>query len=324
MKVVYLLPSDMLTEWILGSLESINDNRQFDISVCRYDRIGVPVDHGILDRVSRDKPDCVLYVSQAAGPFVPSISSFKSISRGTPLVHICLDAGDVGFVPMLTKWRDNDCFTYTVACDGCATGPVDFISFHPVDVRPYRTSEGMGERHYVALEERPLALGTCGGFPYGLRKQVMDALTARCGLVMKQREEVYGSYSRYSRFLMSCQIVPDCALSAGGPEGKGPYAKTLKTRAIEVGLAGACLLELRGCALNKWATEDVDYATYATAEEACDVCSDLMRDHDRASRLAHNLSAVVRDKMNPTIFYSAIFKACGLSFHSTHTTPSSL
>ena len=123
---------------------------------------------------------------------------------------------------------------------------------------------------------------------------------------------------------MSCQIVVDCALSAGGFDGKGPYARTLKTRAIEVGLAGACLLELRGCALNKWASEDIDYATYETADEAVAVARDLMANPDKAQRMAERLSRVVREKMNPTIFWSNVFNACGLQPHfssTTHTSP---
>lgn len=300
----------MVLEWLEGSLHACNTG-QLEISVLRYDRIGTPVDRGMLDRVARDRPDIALYVSQADGPFVAGPSTFKSIRGIAPIVHLCLDAGDVGFAPLLTKYRDEGCFTWTVATDGLAAAPVDAISFHPVDPRPYAlVSDQVARRQGLVLESRPVPLGTAGGFPYGLRREVADTMTRECGLYIKPREETWGSYQRYANFLMSCQIVVDCALSAGGPNGQGPYARTLKTRAIEVGLAGSCLIELRGCALNKWATEDVDYATYDTAEEAVAVARDLTANPERAQRLADNLARVVREKMNPTIFWAQVFSAC--------------
>lgn len=314
----------MVLEWLEGSLHAVNTG-QLEISVLRYDRIGTPVDRGMLDRISAERPELICYISQAGGPFVPATSTFKSVRGIAPLVHVCLDAGDCGFIPLLTKYRDEGCFTHTVACDGCAAGPVDAISFHPVDPRPYARDSGRGHagKHLDSFERRQIQIGTCGGFPYGLRREVADTLIRDCTLYIKPREETWGSYQRYANFLMSCQIVVDCALSAGGPNGQGPYAKTLKTRAIEVGLAGACLLELRGCALNRWATEDIDYATYDTPEEAVSVARDLMSDPDKAQQYATNLARVVREKMNPTIFWTQVFSACGLDAHLGSTIPTS-
>src|SRR5262249_7902237 len=115
------------------------------------------------------------------------------------------------------------------------------------------------------------------------------------------------SYQKYANFLMSCRIVPDCALSAGGHNGAGPYARTLKTRAIEVGLAGACLLELKGCALEKWAEAGSDFAPYETPDEAVAMANYLMDNPAVASQMAERLSHVVRDKMSPRVFYDLIF-----------------
>ena len=307
----------MVMAWLEGSLEAINDG-QFQISVCRYDKIGTPVDNGMLSRIERDRPDCIIYTSQADGPFVAAPSTFKRIREYTRIVHLCLDAGDVGFTKLLTTYRDEGCFDWTVACDGCAEGPVDNISFHPVDPRPYGKTMVQGH-----LDERAISLGTCGGFPYDLRREVADTLIRECGLYIKPREETWGSYQRYANFLQSCRIVVDCALSAGGPNGQGPYARTLKTRAIEVGLSGACLLELRGCALTKWATEDVDFCSYETAAEAVEKARWLMANPDIAQAMATNLALVVRRKMNPTIFWSQVFSACGLDAHFANTIPTS-
>jgi Glycosyl transferases group 1 len=311
-RVLFLSPSDMILEWLEGSLHAINDG-QLEIGVLRYDRIGTPVDRGMFDRVSAVRPDIILYTSQADGPYVAAPSTFAAINRIAPCVHLCLDAGDIGFKPLLTRYRDEGCFTYTVATDGCAAGPVDATSFHPVDPRPYQPERG--------FSDRPIAIGTAIGMPYGLRRDVMTKLQQECGMVIKPREETYGSYRRYCDFLKACKIIPDCALSAGGPEGRGPYARTLKTRAIEVGLAGACLLELRGCALNKWAEEDADYATYETPEEAVAVARDLMANPGKAQEMAERLSRVVREKMNPTIFWSQVFSACGLSVEFRSVSP---
>ena len=130
--------------------------------------------------------------------------------------------------------------------------------------------------------------------------------------IASESEETWDSYQRYANFYMSCQVVVDCALSAGGHSGKGPYIRTLKTRVIEVGLAGACLLELRGCALNRWAIEDVDYATYETPEEATDVYATLRANPSKIYDMALRLNKVVREKMNPQIFWKEVFGKAGL------------
>ena len=317
MKVLFLSPSDMVLAWLEGSLEAINANGNLAISVFRYDRVGTPVDRPMRNFVGRNRPDIIIYTSQAAGPYVASTSTFKALRGIAPIVHLCLDAADCGFTDLLKLYRDQGCFSYTVGCDGLADGPVDWVSFHPVDPRPYNDARTM------ALDSRPVPLGTAGGFPYGLRKDVIDSLKQECGLYIRPREETFNSYQRYANFLMQCRIVADCALSAGGPEGSGPYARTLKTRAIETGLAGACLLELRGCALNKWATEDVDYATYETPEEAVEVARYLMANPDKAQAMAERFSKIVREKMSPRIFYEQVFTACGLSLGSPCTTPTS-
>lgn len=301
MKILAVVPSDMLIVWYLGSLTCLSGH---DVAIHFYDKHGSPSDGPILDAVDREKPDVVTYVGQAGGPWMPSASTFCRIRDRCPTIHVCFDAYDSGWDGLLTRYKEKQCFTVTIATDGGNSGPVDYISYHPVDPRFYPLAH--------QTERRPIALGTCGGFPYGLRREVMTHLQKTSGLYIKPREEHYDSYQRYANFLMSCEVVVDCALSAGGHSGQGPYARTLKTRAIEVGLAGACLLELRGCALSRWATEDVDYATYETPEEAADVYADLKRNPEKARTMALQLQGIVRNQMNPQLFWDEAFRRCGL------------
>jgi hypothetical protein len=283
----------MLTCWMIGSIECLGGH---EVETCRYDRIGLPVDRGMLNHADRFLPDVIIYISQAAGPYVAEPSTFKRLRDIAPVVHLCFDAGDIGFAPLLQTYKDKQCFDVTVACDGCNIGPVDLVLFHPVDTRPYDKNL-----------DRDIAFGTCGGFPYGLRKDVADRMVKNCGMIIKPREESYNSYQRYADFLKRCRIVLDCALSAGGFDGKGPYTRTLKTRAIEVGLAGACLLEVRNCALNKWAIEGFDYATYETPEEAEDVARDLMKNPERAEAMALRFHHKVKERMSPRVFWKEVF-----------------
>lgn len=298
MKILWLTPSDMLTEQYHGSLTYLG----YEPVLYRYDRHGSPPDRGMLQAVDEAQPDIMLYISQAGGPWCASPDTFRRIRDKAPLVHLCLDAFDIGFDPLLTEYREKGCFTFTVACDGGAHNPanVDWIGFHPVDPRPYQKQR--------PVLERPILLGTCGGFPYGLRKEVFERLRDKCGMVVKPREEVYGSYQRYANFLMQCQIVLDCALSAGGHGGAGPYARTLKTRAIEVGLAGACLLEIQDCALANWARPGEDYLPYGNAEGAENVFRYLITHRDQLHAQAQRLQDVVRTRMSPEIFWSTVFE----------------
>ena len=272
-----------------------------------YDKHGSPPDQRILDAVDRESPDLVLYIGQAGGAHCASPDTFRRIRDKVPIALLCLDAYDIGWDKLLTEYREKACFTFTVACDGGCHNPanVDWIGFHPVDPRPYAKQK--------PVLERPILLGTCGVFA-GPRKVVFDRLVRNCGMVVKPREEVYGSYQRYANFLMQCQIVFDCALSAGGDDGRGPYARTLKTRAVEVGLAGACLLELEGCALGNWAKQDLHWASYASAEDAEEMVRNLLEDDTGILRdNALSLQRVVRQKMSPEIFWSRTFEACGVA-----------
>lgn len=298
MRVLWLSPSDMLTEWMIGSLDSVRGHQR---EICRYDKLGVPPDRFMLDRADQARPDVILYISQAGGPFCAAPSTFQRLRKIAPIVHLCFDAADIGWDALLAIYREKQCFDLTVACDGAARGPVDLVLFHPVDPRPYANPP--------PLADRPIDVGTCGGFPYGLRKEVVDHLVRTVGLVIKPREEVYGSYQRYADFYKSCKIVVDCALSAGGTDGKGPYARTLKTRAIEVGLAGAALVEIRGCALQHWAVEDVAYASYETPEEAEREIRNLLAYPARAQVMATVLHDTVRRTMSPEIFWQTVFAA---------------
>lgn len=305
MKILWLTPSDMVTEQYHGSLTYLD----YEPNYYWYDKHSSPPDQGMLSVVDQLRPDIVLYISQAGGPWCASPDTFRRIRDKAPLAHLCLDAFDIGFDPLLTEYREKGCFTFTVACDGGAHNPanVDWIGFHPVDPRPYAKQK--------PVLERPILLGTCGGFPYGLRKEVFDRLVKNCGMVVKPREEVYGSYQRYANFLMQCQIVLDCALSAGGHNGQGPYARTLKTRAVEVGLAGACLLELRGSALKNKAREGWDFMTYETAKEAEELVQhilDISRmpivDYFHRQDAGRRLQTIVHEKMNPEIFWNTVFE----------------
>lgn len=306
MKVLWLVPSDMVIEWLVGSFHSFDHNNTDVIHF--YDKHGSPSDGPILDAVDRIRPDVVLFVGQAGGPWLAFPDTFLRIRSKTKIVHICLDAADLGYEELLTLYKRLGCFDLTVACDGPAYNPetADIVLFHPVDPRPYAIQK--------PIRERPIPLGTCGGFPYGLRRDVMSRLSNRCNLFIKPREETWGSYVRYARFYTNCRIVVDCALSAGGHAGTGPFTRTLKTRAIEVGLAGACLVELRACALNRYADEGTDYATYETPEEAEGVVKELLNDPRRVEVLAENLQKVIHNKMSPGIFYSVIWERLGLVF----------
>ena len=293
MKILWLSPSDMITEWMIGSIDCLGEHTT---EICRYDRIGLPVDRGMLDFADRVRPDVILYISQAAGPFVAQPSTFRRLRDISPSVHLCFDAGDIGFHDLLQVYLDKECFDVTVACDGCNIGPVDLVMWHPVDTRPY--AEPL---------TRDIPLGTCGGFPYGIRKEVAERMVRNCGMIIKPREEWYNSYYRYANFLKRCVVVLDCAVSAGGHDGQGPYTRTLKTRAIETGLAGACLLELRGCALKDFAMENHDYATYETAEEAEAVYRRLLKYPEETAEMARSFHERVKRNLSPQTFWHKVF-----------------
>lgn len=128
MKVLWLSPSDMLTEPVMAGLVG------HEIDICRYDRVGVPPDRAILDHADRVRPDIILYIAQNGGPFLAGTDVFIRLKKLAPTVFLLFDGTDQTWARLLEEYRAHDVFTTTVNIDGnrdWAQGPKDLTLLTP-------------------------------------------------------------------------------------------------------------------------------------------------------------------------------------------------
>ena len=86
--------------------------------------------------------------------------------------------------------------------------------------------------------------------------------------------------------------------------------KQFKARCIEVGFAGACLLETRGSAAQDWLTPGLDYLSYDTPEEAAYLVKNAGQDYIQSC--AENLHRKVMANYSPEMFWHRVFQRMGL------------
>ena len=131
MKVLYLSPSDMLTEPVIAGLESLHE-----VVVYRYDRHGVPVDHGMIAVAERERPDVTVYCGQNSGHFMASVSTFVRLRSICPTVLICHDGSDKTWTRVLQQYHDAEAFSVIVNIDGNPDWPqranIDLTALTPV------------------------------------------------------------------------------------------------------------------------------------------------------------------------------------------------
>ena len=120
---------------------------------------------------------------------------------------------------------------------------------------------------------------------------------------IRPREETYGTYRRYSQFLL------ETAITVNIPFSGSDNSCQVKGRVLESGLARVCLLDHVSSASKHWFTPNVDYVVYEFKEHAAVLVKELMNDWPRAQRIADSLHDRVKAEHSPAIFWDKVFKA---------------
>jgi hypothetical protein len=301
-RILWLTPSAMVCEWMLGSLESLGN--EHIIYPYHYEEHGSPPDDGMLLNAGFYKLDLIVYISVAAGPFLASVTTLKHLRTVAPTAHLCFDASDPGWAERLAEYRANDVFTTAINCDGAPwpKGPNDETLWCSVDPRPFGDP--------LPWAERDIAFAFHGAHRNPNRFNIVSPLVAHSGLVVPARDDRYGTYGAYAAFLRRAKIVLNIAFSAGGHHGNQPMTKQLKARVLECAYAGACLLETRGSAAAEWFVPGEDFLTYETWEEAAHVVATASEEY--LQECAANLRKKVLERMSPRIFWNKVFERAGV------------
>lgn len=294
MRVCFIALDDMLTEWMVDSIE------------CAGHECHRVVLNNIVDSlplaVLRTSPELIVYAGPAGGPYEPGAENLRLLRDIAPSVFLCFDASDVGWWPLLGAYRRAECFDLVVNCDGCNDWPK--LPGEPTLASP------VGDSFYakqIPFLERPIKFGFCGGHRSDPRYSIVSHLVRNAGLQVRARDDRYGGYQAYADFMRSCQAVLNVCYSAGGPHGQDRMTKQIKARVVETGFAGACLLETRGSPVQNFFTPGVDYLTYESKEEAEHIIKSASVDY--LQRCAANLHAKIHDKFGPKAFWGTVLGA---------------
>ena len=217
------------------------------------------------------------------------------------MVLLSGDLSDPPWWPYLRDFRAAGCFDCIVNFDGNEAWPSgnrDLTMLTPMSPSFFANQR--------PLKDRLIPFGFCGGCGSPSRREIIDYLVEHAGLQIKPREEQYGTYARYARFMLECQLTVNV------PHSGSDNAEQVKGRVLEAGLAGTCLLEHEASAARHWFDAGTDYIVYRTKEEAAMIARGLLENVTLMQETALRLQRKVIENHSPAKFWARVFEAVGV------------
>lgn len=281
-KLLWLAPKSMNLEPIITSVPHVG--------IHWYDQTGdlVSICEGI-------NPEVIAYVGTAGGAHMPSVETFRRLQEICPVILMCGDASDFGWHELLRLYDTERCFDLIVNFDGNRNWPGTqrgLTTLTPINPDFYHDR--------LSFNDRPIELGFAGGGGhYGIRKQIVEALKP-FGLKVHDRDETYGSYAEYARFLKNCKITFNIPQSASG------NASQVKGRVLEAGLAGTMLFEFANSVTGLWFSPKTHY-TFGTGDIGS-MIETIRYGKDSLLWVAERLHSEVTEKYSADKIWASIFE----------------
>lgn len=256
MKVLFTSVSSMNLEPVVNVLW----RTQPDFFLCRYDHgkeaqyhYDGEVDHNILSKVDEVKPDVIIYSGPAAGKCKPQDSTFAEIKKSARTIALVCDGGCPDWHPILREYAANGLFDRMVNIDGNPNWPSRACDF---------TFVGLIDPVYYGLErEKTIRFGFAGGDGAKSRRDAISILKEKCGLVIGERSEAWGTYENYAQFMLRTKSVVNF------PETGSQKTFHVKYRIIESGLAKCCVFERKNPITELYFEPGKDYVEYETIDD---------------------------------------------------------
>ena len=279
LKVLWLVPTCMNMQPVVCTLPGEN----YFYMEAREDK----ADYLLIQKVDEVRPELIIYISVAAGPYFVKSETVRAMSAYAPVINFCCDAACPGWEPGLRYYYDNPCFEFTVNIDGndnWLKGPRDLTLWCPLDPSFYKP------------KEKTISLGWAGGLGSPDRNAMMTDL--KDIITIMPRNEKWGSYNDYADFLSSCKITLNMAKSGSG------LALQTKNRVREAGYAGCLLLEERGSPTERWFDIGEDYLDYGSSFEVRAIVASL--DESDIVKMAKRFQEKVLRLYNPHLFWEKV------------------
>lgn len=281
------------TEKLVRSFTSIVP----ETAVERYDVFGVDVGH----LAEQHRPDVIVYIGACMphqdGCPIPTTDALCRANQVAPMVHICSDAADPPWWPLLEEYDRVGAFRLQVAIDGSHENPIarfGMVALTPVDP---------GMFNPLPWHQRGTPAGFCGGG--GARTPILQRL-ASSGLVWRNPGP-WVTYPEVCEFYSQCRIVINDARTGTGQK------RHIKGRFVEASLAGAMLLEPRDSPARNWFEPGIDFLEYGSDDEAENVIRTAPSRGDADRDMAERMRGKMLERHAAPVFWRSVFGRIGLT-----------
>lgn len=264
-----------------------------EVHVVQYDDRPHDRHDELVEVAQLTKPDAIVFigaVEQYHNKPVPRPDVLCRLREVAPTVHMCNDAADPPWWPMLEEYHKHECFDVQVSIDGnrdcpIAGWPEGMVLLTPLDVRAFEYAK-------TPWAARPTPLGACGGFGHGERGNFIAELGARGALQFTEARETR-SYDEYAWLLGTYRSVFNHPMTGSG------QCYHVKGRVLEAGFAGAVAFDRVGSPISDWFEPGVDFLQYETVD-------DIVKQTPTAEMAARFNERVVREH-HPRVFWDKVF-----------------
>lgn len=248
LKALFLTTGTPDTEKLVRSFTS----HYPETKVVQYDLEGVE----LVKIAEETRPDVTIYIG-AIGAFhngcsVPTTEVLCRINKIAPMIHICSDAADYPWWPLLEEYHAAGAFRLQVTIDGSYDNPIarfGRVALTPVDPILF-INRPWAERNHKC--------GFAGGG--GARCDWILPLKNK-GILTWFNESGYVSYDQFCTYYSQCQLVVNDSRTGTGTK------RHMKGRFVEASLAGAVLVESRDSPARQWFEPGVDFLEWESTGE---------------------------------------------------------
>lgn len=241
-------------------------------------------------------PDLIVYVGAVSGN-IPSQGLFLRLKNEiAPTVHLCSDAADEPWWPLLKQYDAAHCFSVQVALDGSKLWPLAETQVTALTVLD-------NSRFPLPLAphcERSVVLGFAGNMG-GTRTAKIDEMR-RFGLQLRLRDKRPDGYDSFVEFMCRCRMTVNFPQTGSG------RCKHVKGRVIESALSGVLLFEESGSPASEWFEPGLDYIEFNKPSHVRTLAEYYQRRPDESQVIAERLARKVRRDHGPLEFWSRIFE----------------
>ena len=266
-----------------------------------YDHMAIRNDAQIIDKTRLLCPEVIFYIGAAKALGNPRAETLRELRQIAPLIHLCSDATDQPWHPVLAGYRTKECFDLQVAIDGARNAPVDFSTLTPVDPKPFEI--------YGPRDIRCGFSGTVGR--WNERSEILSALRWFDWVTVRAREATDG-YEDHARFMTWCKMTLNLSWTGTG------HAHHIKGRVIESGFAGCALLEHVDSPIADWFPNGC-WIPWRTVKDIAGIVAETSEADIAVS--ANALTTAVHSQWTPALIYGSILSKVGLNVHITESRP---